>query len=147
MSTIRRQSIISSFVVYIGFAFGFFNTYLLTRQGGFTKEEYGLIAVFVAVAQLMFSLANVGMPAFLNKFFPYYKAHLPENKNDQLTWALLLPCAGFLIVLLLGLGFKNIVANKIFSNSPELLNYYYCLFRFGFFFTIVFVLDVYCFDI
>ncbi len=143
MSTIRRQSIISSFVVYIGFAFGFFNTYLLTRQGGFTKEEYGLIALFVAVAQLMFSLANVGMPAFLNKFFPYYKAHLPDNKNDQLTWALLLPCAGFLIVLLLGLGFKNIVAYKIFSNSPELLNYYYWLFPFGFGFTIFMVLEAY----
>ncbi|HZH65023.1 MAG TPA: lipopolysaccharide biosynthesis protein [Flavisolibacter sp.] len=143
MSTIRRQSIISSFVVYIGFAFGFLNTYLLTRQGGFTKEEYGLIAVFVAVAQVMFSLANVGMPAFLNKFFPYYKAHLPENKNDQLTWALLLPCAGFLIVLLFGLGFKNIVANKIFSNSPELLNYYYWLFPFGFGFTIFMVLEAY----
>jgi hypothetical protein len=99
--------------------------------------------VFVAVAQVMFSLANVGMPAFLNKFFPYYKAHLPENKNDQLTWALLLPCAGFLIVLLFGLGFKNIVANKIFSNSPELLNYYYWLFPFGFGFTIFMVLEAY----
>ncbi|MDQ6610131.1 MAG: lipopolysaccharide biosynthesis protein [Bacteroidota bacterium] len=143
MSTIRRQSIISSFVVYIGFALGFFNTYLLTRQGGFTKEEYGLIAVFVAVAQLMFAMSNVGMSAFLTKFYPYYKAHLPEKKNDQLTLALLLPCAGFLIVLLLGLLFKDIVANKMFSNSPELLHYYYWLFPFGFGFTIFMILEAY----
>src|SRR5215210_8332622 len=115
MSIIRRQSIVSSFVVYLGFAFGFFNTYLLTRQGGFRKEEYGLIAVFIAIAQLMFSLANVGMPAFLTKFFPYYKAHLPEKKSDQLTIALLLTCTGFFIVAVLGLIFKNIVANKMFS--------------------------------
>src|SRR5215217_2436163 len=103
MSTIRRQSIISSFVVYFGFALGFFNTYLFTRQGGFTKEEYGLTAVFIAIAQLMFSISNVGMSAYITKFFPYYKAHVPDEKNDQLAWALLLPCLGFGIVLLIGL--------------------------------------------
>ena len=81
MSTIRRQSIISSFVVYIGFALGFFNTYLYTREGGFSKEEYGLIGIFIAVAQLMYSIANVGMADFLTKFFPYYKAHLPPKKK------------------------------------------------------------------
>lgn len=143
MSTIRRQSIISSFVVYFGFALGFLNTYLLTRQGGFTKEEYGLIGVFVAVAQLMYSLSNVGMPAFLTKFYPYYKAHLPEKKNDQLTWALLLPCAGFLIVVILGLLFKDIVANKMFANAPELLKYYYWLFPFGAGFTFFMILEAY----
>ncbi|HVF82172.1 MAG TPA: polysaccharide biosynthesis C-terminal domain-containing protein [Flavisolibacter sp.] len=143
MSTIRRQSIISSFVVYIGLALGFFNTYMLTRQGGFSREEYGLIGIFIAVAQLMFSLSNVGMPAFLTKFFPYYKAHLPERKNDQLTIALLLPCAGFLILLILGLLFKDVVGNKIFSNAPELLRYYYWLFPFGFGFTIFLVMEAY----
>lgn len=143
MSIIRRQSIISSFVVYIGFALGFFNTYLMTRQGGFTKEEYGLIAVFIAVAQLMFSMANAGMSAFLTKFFPYYKAHLPEKKNDQLTIALILSCAGFLIVVILGLLFKDTVANKMFSNSPELLKYYYWLFPFGFGFTMFMILEAY----
>ena len=43
MSIIRRQSIISSILIYLGFAFGALNTYLFTREGGpFTKEEYGL---------------------------------------------------------------------------------------------------------
>lgn len=143
MSTIRRQSIISSFVVYFGFALGFFNTYLYTRQGGFTKEAYGVIGIFIAVAQLMFSMANVGMPAFLTKFFPYYKAHLPNNKNDQLTLALLLPCAGFLIVTSLGLIFKDVVVNQVFSNSPQLLDHYYWLFPFGFGFTIFMILESY----
>src|ERR1051325_384500 len=98
MSNIRKQSIIASFVVYIGFALGFFNTYLFTRQGGFTKEQFGLPAIFVAVAQLMFSVANAGMVAFITKFFPYYKAHLPKKENDQLTIALLVPLGGFLLV-------------------------------------------------
>lgn len=147
MSTIRRQSIIASVVVYIGFALGFLNTYLFTRQGGFTKEQFGLTAVFVAVAQLMYSVSNVGMPAFITKFYPYYKAHLPSKKNDQLTLALLLPCAGFLLVILLGVVFKGPLIGKIFNNSPELLDYYYLLLPFGFGYTIFMVLDVYAWQL
>lgn len=143
MSTIRKQSIISSAVVYLGFALGFFNTYLFTRQGGFTKEQFGLTAIFVAVGHLMYSVASVGMPAYINKFFPYYKAHLPAKKNDQLAWALLLPCVGFLMVILLGFVFKGPLVDKIFNNSPELLQHYNWLFPFGFGFTLFMVLDVY----
>lgn len=147
MSTIRKQSIIASAVVYVGFALGFFNTYLFTRQGGFTKEQFGVTAMFVAIGHLMYSVASVGMPAFINKFFPYYKAHLSPKKNDQLTWALLLPCFGFLAVILLGFVFKGPLISKIFNNSPELLQYYEWLFPFGFGFTLFMVLDVYAWQL
>ncbi|MBD0288871.1 MAG: lipopolysaccharide biosynthesis protein, partial [Flavisolibacter sp.] len=60
MSTIRRQSIISSVIVYFGFALGFFNTYLFTREGGFTKEEYGLTGTFIAIGYIMYSAASLG---------------------------------------------------------------------------------------
>lgn len=143
MSTIRRQSIISSVVVYFGFALGFFNTYLFTREGGFTKEEYGLTGTFIAMASVMFAVAGLGMPAYIAKFFPYYTSHLPAKKNDQLAWALLLPCIGFLIVLLGGLLFKDILVDKIFNNSPQLLEYYYWLFPFGFGYTLFMVLEAY----
>ena len=63
MSQIRKQSIISSLVVYIGFAIGFFNTWLFAREGGFTQAQYGLTGIFVAVANIMFAVANLGMPA------------------------------------------------------------------------------------
>ncbi|HEY1115122.1 MAG TPA: lipopolysaccharide biosynthesis protein, partial [Chitinophagaceae bacterium] len=78
MSTIRRQSIISSLIIYFGFAIGALNTYLYTRKGGFTEAEYGLTGMFIAVANIMYSVANLGMPAYINKFFPYYNAHLPR---------------------------------------------------------------------
>ncbi|GAA4754765.1 lipopolysaccharide biosynthesis protein [Flavisolibacter ginsenosidimutans] len=147
MSTIRKQSIIASFVVYIGFALGFFNTFLFTRQGGFTKEQYGLIAVFTAAAQLMYSVANLGMTAFITKFFPYYKAHVPAKKNDQLTIALLVPLAGFLLVAILGLAFKGILVNRIFSNSPELPEHYYWLFPFGIGYSLFMILDAYAWQL
>jgi O-antigen/teichoic acid export membrane protein len=143
MSTIRKQSIISTFVVYIGFAIGFFNTYLFTRQGGFTKEQFGLTAIFLAAAQLMYSIANLGTPSVIHKFYPYYKAHVPQKKNDLLTRALLLTCLGFLLVTFLGIVFKETLVTKIFSNSPELLKYFYWLFPFGFGYTVFMLLDVY----
>ena len=143
MSTIRRQSIISSFIVYFGFALGLLNTWLFTREGGFTREQYGLTATFIALASIMYSVAGVGVTGYIGKFFPYYKSHLPDNKNDQLTWALLMPTAGFLVVILLGLGLKGVVINKIFNNSPELLQYYYWIFPFAFGYTIYMVLEAY----
>ena len=132
MSNIRRQSIISSILIYVGFAFGALNTYLFTREGGpFTKEEYGLTGIFIAVGSIMMTVGTFGMPAYINKFFPYYKDHLPKNKNDQATWALLVSIFGFILVAIAGLFLKNI-ATRVFDNSPQLVKYYYWLFPFGF---------------
>ena len=78
MSTIRRQSILSSFIVYFGFALGFFNTYLFTREGGFTREEYGLTGTFIAFANIMYAVAGLGMPGsqilikYFGKVFPAF---------------------------------------------------------------------------
>ena len=143
MSSIRRQSIISSFIVYFGFALGLVNTWLFTREGGFTQEQYGLTATFIALASIMYSVAGVGVSGYLSKFFPYYKSHLPDSKNDQLTWSLLMPTIGFLVVILLGIGLKGVVVNKIFNNSPELLQYYYWIFPFAFGYTLYMVLEAY----
>ena len=143
MSTIRRQSIISSVIVYFGFALGFLNTYLFTRKGGFSESEYGLTSMFIAVANIMFSVASLGMPAFINKFFPYYKSHLTPRQNDLLAWAMALPVLGFLLVIGAGIAFKNVLVDKIFNNSPLLLQYYYWIFPFGLGMTLFLVLEAY----
>ena len=143
MSNIRRQSIISSILIYVGFAFGALNTYLFTREGGpFTKEEYGLTGVFMAIGSIMMSVATLGMPAYVNKFFPYYKDHLTKNKNDQATLALMLSFAGFILVAFGGLFLKNIVG-KTFDNSPQVVTYYYWLFPFGLGLTLFSVLEAF----
>ena len=73
MSQVRKQSIISTIFVYAGFLIGFVNTYLFTRQGSvFTPAEYGLTNVFIAVGNLMFAFANLGMVSVVYKFYPYY---------------------------------------------------------------------------
>lgn len=140
MSNIRRQSIISSILIYTGFAFGALNTYLFTKEGGFTKEQYGLTGAFMAIGSIMMSVASLGMPSYINKFFPYYKDRLPQKQNDQATWALLVATLGFVLVMLAGLFMKGVV-NKAFDNSPQLVEYYYWIFPFGFGLTIFTVLE------
>lgn len=147
MSQIRKQSIISSVVVYIGFALGFVNTYLFAREGGFSKEQYGLTAIFIAIASLMTSIASVGMNAYISKFYPYYKDNLPAKKNDILTWAFVVSLIGFCFVAIGGLCFKDLIIRKFGGNSPELVKYYTWVFPFGLGLTLFGIVETYAWQV
>jgi O-antigen/teichoic acid export membrane protein len=143
MSDIRKQSIISSAIVYFGFILGFINTYLFTKQGSFTESQYGLVSTFIAIANIMLSFANLGMHSYIYKFYPYYKDNLPREKNDQVAWALVTCSIGFGIVVIAGFFIKDLVIKKYITNAPDLVKYYHWLFPFGFGLTIYSVLEAY----
>lgn len=130
MSTIRKQSLLSSGLVYFGFGLGFVYTLLFTKV--FTPDQYGLAQMFMALGSIMFYVGNLGMPSYIYKFFPYYRDHVPPRKNDLLTWALLAALVGFLLVLAGGVIFKGFVIRKFSSQSPEVVKYYYWFYLFGF---------------
>lgn len=141
MSTIRRQSIISSVIVYFGFVLGFVNTYLFAR--GFTEAQYGLTGTFIAVANIMYALANLGTVQYVTKFFPYYTDNLSPDKNDQFTWALFVSLSGFVMVMLGAFVFKDLVVRKFGTNSPDLVTYFYWIFPLGFGLTIFSLLEAF----
>ena len=143
MSSIRRQSIISSIVIYIGFAVGLLNTYFFTREGTFTEAEYGLTTIFIAIATLMASFAALAMPAYIFKFHPYYNDNLPPEKNDMISWALIVSLIGFVLLMIVGWSMKSLVIQKFGTNAPKLVNYYYWIFPMGFGLTIYTVLEAY----
>lgn len=148
MSQVRKQSIISTIFVYAGFLIGFVNTYLFTRQGSvFTPAEYGLTNVFIAVGNLMFAFANLGMVSVVYKFYPYYNDNLPKKKNDLLTWSLLVSIIGFCFVILVGIVFKEFVIRKFSGNSPEFIQYYYWVFPFGFSILLFSMFEVFAWNI
>jgi O-antigen/teichoic acid export membrane protein len=147
MSQIRRQSIISSVVVYIGFGLGFINTYLFTREGGFTKEEYGLTGIFIAVATLMYSFANLGMPSYVYKFYPYYNDNLDKKRSDIFSWSVFISLIGFCFVTIAGIYFKDIVIRKFGQNSPDFVKYYYWIFPFGLGLTLFSILESYAWQL
>lgn len=145
MSTIRRQSIISSAVIYIGFAVGMLNTYFFTRY--FEEAQYGLTSIFIAIATMMYVFAMMATPSYIFKFYHYYNDHLPLRKNDMITWSLLVSLFGFLLVMVAGWFFKDIVIRKFGEKSPILLTYYYWIFPMGLGLTIYSVLEAYAWNL
>ncbi len=147
MSSIRRQSIISSFVIYIGFAVGLLNIYLFTKQGLFLDPQFGLYNAFIAIAMMMMAIANMAMPSYIYKFYPYYKDHLPVKKNDQLTIALVTGIIGFALVLVAGIVFKGLVVKKYITNSPEIVIHYNWIFVLGFGLMVYTILEAYAWQL
>jgi O-antigen/teichoic acid export membrane protein len=145
MSNIRRQSIISSLVIYLGFAVGMLNTYFFTTY--FTPTQYGLTSIFMAIATMMVAFAMLAMPSYIFKFYHYYNDHLPPRKNDMLTWALIVGSIGFIFVMIAGWLFKALVIRKFGEHSPELLQYYYWIFPMGLGLTIYTILEAYTWNL
>ncbi|MGQ0740225.1 MAG: lipopolysaccharide biosynthesis protein [Bacteroidota bacterium] len=147
MSNIRRQSIISSLVIYAGFAIGLLNIYLFTKQGLFLDPQFGLYNAFIAIAMMMMALANMAMPSYIYKFYPYYKDHLPAKKNDQLTIAIITGIIGFVLVLVAGIIFKGLVVKKYITNAPEIVTHYNWIFILGFGLMVYTILEAYAWQL
>lgn len=148
MSQIRKQSIISTVFVYAGFFIGFLNTYLFTRDNSsFSTSEYALTNIFIAVGNIMFAFANLGMISTVYKFYPYYNENVAKKKNDLITWALVTSFIGFFFVLMAGIFFKDTVLRKFGGNSPEFVQYYFWVFPFGFSILLFSVLEVFTWNL
>lgn len=134
MGQIRKQAIISSIVIYIGFFVGFINTWFFIRSGDntFTPEQYGLTRLFFDVGQLMYAVASFGVIAVIYKFFPYYSDNLSKKENDLYTWALAFPIIGFLLTIAGALFFEPLIVQKFSGRSPLFVDYYHWTFIFGF---------------
>lgn len=144
---IRRQSIISSVVIYIGFAIGLLNTYFFTKEGLFTSAEYGVTKIFIDIAALIASLSTFAMPGFIYKFYPYYNDNLKPQQNDMLAWAVLISIIGFVLVVVLGFSFRELVYRKYSENSPLFVTYYYWVFPMGIGLTLYNVLEAYAWSL
>ena len=131
MGSIRKQTIISSILVYVGFAIGFVNNYFFTRNGSFTPAEYGLTRIFTDFAQNMFAFGSLGVVPIIYKFYPYYKDNLQEKEIDLITWSFFLSIIGFVLVLACGVYFEPYFIEKYQVKSPLILDYYFWMFPFA----------------
>ncbi len=131
MGSIRKQTIISSLLVYVGFIIGAINTYFYTKNGSFTPEQYALTRIFFDFAQNMTAFGALGVIPVIYKFYPYYKDNLEKHKIDLMTWGMLASLIGFLLILLLGLYFQPIFVHQFTEKSKLILDYYYWMFPFA----------------
>lgn len=138
MGSIRKQTIISSLLVYVGFLIGAVNVYFYStsapffyRSGQtFTPEHFALTRVFFDSSAMLFVFASVGVIPVIYKFYPYYKDNLPEDRIDILSWALLISFAGFLVLCACGWYFQPLFVRKFSGNSKLFVDYYFWLFPF-----------------
>lgn len=153
MGSLRKQTIISSTLVYIGFLVGLVNMYFYTttspfffyKDGNiFTPSQYALTRIFFDFAQIMFSIGSMGVIPVIYKFYPYYKDNLPKNKIDLLSWALLASLIGFLLVLLGGWYFEPLFIRKFTANSHLVVDYYFWLFPFAMGMLFFSVIESFC---
>jgi O-antigen/teichoic acid export membrane protein len=147
MSQIRRQSIISTIIIFIGFAIGFFNNLFFTKPNWFSPDQYGLTRSFFDFSQIIYAYSFLGLSTVIYKFTPYYRAHLKDEENDLLSWALLFSVIGFLFFLAGGIIFKSFFEQKFSANSKMLVDYYYWIYPFGFSLLIFSILESYCWSI
>src|SRR2546421_1176027 len=147
MSTIRRQSIISSVLIYIGFVFGALNTYLFTKEGIFTPEQYGLTRAIIITANFFYGFASFGMISVIYKFFPYYHGNLQDDRNDLLGVCLIVGLVGFILTTAAGFIFEPLVIRKFSAKSPLLIRYYFWVFPFLFFYLFFSLLEAYAWSL
>jgi O-antigen/teichoic acid export membrane protein len=131
MGQIRKQAIISSVIIYIGFFVGFVNTWFFTKNGSFTTYEYALTRLFFDVGQTMLAFASLGTMSVVYKFFPYYKDNLKQKENDLMTWAFVTALIGFVLVVIGGIVFEPLIVRKFIERSALFVEYYRWVFPFG----------------
>ena len=125
MGEIRKQTIISSVLVYIGFGIGAINMLLYSSQSGpFTPEEFGLTRIFFDYAQNMLAFGALGVIPVIYKFYPYYKDNLPENKIDLITWGMISALGGILLIIALGWLFEGYFVKLYTAKSSLVVTHY-----------------------
>jgi O-antigen/teichoic acid export membrane protein len=122
MGTIRKQSILSSIFIYIGFAIGAVNILLLFPRF-FTPEEFGLTRILVDIALILSTLCTAAAMPIGFKFFPYYEARLETKKNDLITIVLVIVLISCLIIYYLFPYIEPVLIRKFGARSPLLTKY------------------------
>jgi O-antigen/teichoic acid export membrane protein len=141
MGNIRKQSILSSLLIYIGFIFGAINSYLFAKEGYFQPGEYGLTQTFISINLIFYSLAAFGMPSVISRFYPFYYDELEHKNNDLLSLAFVFALIGFILVCVGAVYFEPVVVRKFITKSPLLIKYYYWILPFTFFYLVFTLLD------
>lgn len=144
MGTIRKQTIISSFLVYIGFFIGAINMYIYTKDGSFTLEQFALTRIFFDFAQNMYAFGALGVIPVIYKFYPYYKDNLEKHRIDLMTWGMLAAFIGFILVLAAGWYFRPFFESQFIEKSKLIVDYYYWMFPFALGMLFFSVLEGFC---
>jgi len=142
MGILKRQSIQSTIIIYLGFLLGAVNTLFLFPKY-LTPEQFGLTRILFDFSSVFVQLAILGVPAVMFKFYPFYKDHLDKRENDTLFISLLIGTIGFIFYALLVYVFREEVTDKFIKTSPLFVDFFYIVYLFSFFILIYSIIETY----
>jgi O-antigen/teichoic acid export membrane protein len=125
LGIIRRQSIQSSILFYIGAAIGFANKVLIFTNF-LSLEQVGLANILVTNAMLYAQFSALGFTTMTLRFFPYFQDKL-RGHHSFLFWLLAIPLLGFLLVTLAVLIFQRQILGYFQQESPLMVEYFWYL--------------------
>lgn len=140
-TTVQRQSIISTIIIFAGFGFGALNLIVLQKIF-LTSAQWGLTRVITEASVLLANLATLGTPVVAAKFIPFYKKYLPPDKNDLPFITLTIYIAGLILILSLMLVFNQQIIRVFGRNNPLFQPYYFTLLLFVFFQSIFIFMEM-----
>ncbi|MEM0998452.1 MAG: oligosaccharide flippase family protein [Bacteroidota bacterium] len=131
MGIVRKQSIQSSIVSYVGAVLGFVNKVLIFTQF-LTEEEVGLANILLTLGLLYATFSSLGYVNVILRFFPYFRDRERQH-HGFLSWALVISTLGFLFITLNFVLLKPLIVERFSDNSPLLIEYYYYIVPLGLF--------------
>lgn len=145
MGQIRRQTLISSLIIYSGFLLGAFNLiYVLPRL--LPVEYIGLTRLIQDFAAMLTAFAGLGFAGPFYRFGPYFEKYSKPGGNDLLQLFLIVTHIGVLVVFCVCYLFRADIIANFQVKSPLFSTYFYATFLFAYFFIIYNLLELYLFS-
>jgi O-antigen/teichoic acid export membrane protein len=119
MGKVASQSIQTTIFSYLGVVIGYFNVLWLYPYA-LEASELGAFRTIQDIALLFVPFAQLGLGHGITRFFP----KLESNQSAFLSYSLLLAMAGFALVSLIFLGFKDEIISLFAVNSPEVIDFF-----------------------
>ncbi|MCF1713212.1 oligosaccharide flippase family protein [Flavihumibacter sp. RY-1] len=132
MGLIKQQSIRSSILIYIGFAFGAVNMLILGPKI-LGPELLGLTRIITDAGITLATLSTFGTIPVIYKFFPFYNDYLSSKKSDLPAITGFICLSGFILVCIIGYFSQDIIVRKYSEKSPLFVEYSYLVYPFSFF--------------
>lgn len=142
MGVIRKQSIQTSILSYLGVGLGYINVVLLFPKF-FAPEEFGLTRVLIAVIGISAQFALFGLANAIIRFFPKFNGSDQESQHGFLGWALRGALIGVAVVSLVLILARPWIVDYYQERSALFVNFYYLLFPFLLFETLFMTLANY----
>lgn len=121
MGVIRRQSAVSSVLLYASIALGFvLSLYIYPKY--LDAEEIGLIRVFLDIAQLLTPFLLLGVPNTFVKYFPYFKDESQKAGAFRFL-SIMVAGIGTVVSLLVFAALMPLLSQTFEENSPLMVDF------------------------